>query len=51
MVNKSYKEDNIMVAGAPAKHIKNKEPWYTLDSTYMQRYKAVEYLKQKLNIN
>lgn len=51
VVNKSYKEDNIMIAGVPAKYIKNKEPWYTLDSTYMQRYKAVEYLKQKMNIN
>lgn len=50
VVNKSFNEDNIMIAGAPAKYIKEKKPWYTLDSLYYGRMEAVERLKEKYNI-
>lgn len=51
VVNKSFEDNNIMIAGAPAKYIKNKESWYTLDSTYMLRRESVESLKRKLIID
>lgn len=48
VVNKSYSDDNAMIAGAPAHFIKEQEPWY--NDGYYSRYLQVEALKQKMNI-
>lgn len=51
VVNKSFPEGNMMIAGAPAKKIKDAEAWYIRDGlTYQQKVEAVEALKQKMNI-
>lgn len=48
VVNKSYAGNNALIAGAPAKYIKDKEPWY--DGKYLWRKEQVEMLKKKMNI-
>ena len=48
VVNKSYTGNNALIAGAPAKYIKDKEPWY--DGKYLWRMEQVEILKQQMNI-
>lgn len=48
VVNKSYSDDNAMIAGTPAHFIKEQEPWY--NDGYYSRYLQVEALKQKMNI-
>ena len=48
VVNKSYTGDNALIAGAPAKYIRNKEPWY--DGKYLWRKEQVEILKQQMRI-
>ena len=49
VVNKSFEEDNIMIAGAPAKVIKSSEPWYVRDGLmYKERIDKIENLKSKI---
>lgn len=49
VVNKSFNEDNIMIAGAPAKKIKSSEPWYVRDGQiYQDRIKLIEDLKSRV---
>lgn len=48
VVNKSYSGDNALVAGAPAKYIKEKEPWYC--GKYLWRMEQVKLLKKQMNI-
>ena len=51
VVNKDFKDGNVMIAGAPARIIKNSEPWYIRDGeTFYNRVKAVEDLKFLLKI-
>lgn len=51
VVNKSFTESNIMIAGAPAKYIKNTDAWYKRDgSKYTDRVNAIEQLKRDLNL-
>ena len=51
VVNKNFEKDNIMIAGAPAKEIKNMEPWYIRDGEkFHQRVIACERLKEKMQI-
>ena len=48
VVNKSFDEDNIMIAGAPAKLIKSAQPWYIRDGIeYSQKVEFIEKLKQE----
>lgn len=49
VVNKSFETDNIMVAGAPAKYIKESLPWYNRDGkSFIERVNKVEDLKIKM---
>lgn len=48
VVNKSYMGNNALIAGAPAKYIKEQEPWY--GGKYLHRKEQVEILKLKMNI-
>ena len=49
VVNKSFEEDNIMIAGAPAKKIKSSEAWYIRDGRmYQERIQKIENLKSKI---
>lgn len=48
VVNKSYAGNNALIAGAPAKYIKDKESWY--DGKYLWRKEQVEMLKKNMNI-
>ena len=51
VVNKSFNEDNVMIAGAPAQIIKKTESWYNRDGeVYKDRVKKVEELKYKMNL-
>lgn len=51
VVNKSFEEGNIMIAGSPAKYIKNSDAWYVRDGqTYISRVNAVEKLKREMGI-
>jgi len=51
VVNKSFFEDNIMIAGAPAKIIKPSQPWYVRDGQmYSDRVKKIEELKSQMAI-
>ena len=48
VVNKSYTDDNALIAGTPAQYIKDKDPWY--EGKYLWRKEQVEMLKRKMNI-
>ena len=51
VVNKSFKEGNIMIAGAPARQIKPMDAWYIRDGkSYVDKVKAVESLKIKMEL-
>lgn len=51
VVNKSFTEGNMMIAGAPAREIKSMDPWYIRDGKlYLERVKAVENLRLKMGI-
>ena len=51
VVNKPFVEGNIMIAGAPAKHIKPMDAWYIRDGkSFIDKVKAVEQLKLKMKI-
>lgn len=48
VVNKSFEEDNVMIAGSPAKVIKSSQPWYIRDGIeYSQKVEFIEKLKQE----
>lgn len=47
VVNKSFPEGNIMIAGAPAKYIKDSESWYDRDGL-KERVERIEDLKKKM---
>lgn len=46
LVNKSFTENNILLAGMPARIVKESEPWYKRDS-FTNEVEAIESLKQK----
>lgn len=51
VVNKSFIESNMMIAGAPAKLIKPMDAWYIRDGqSYLHRVKAVEEFKNKMKL-
>lgn len=51
VVNKSFEDGNIMIAGAPAIKIKDAEAWFIRDGIDIQkRVEAVEDLKKRMNI-
>lgn len=51
VVNKSFADGNMMIAGAPAKQIKPMEAWYIRDGQYYsEKVKAVEELKKRMKI-
>ena len=51
VVNKSFIESNMMIAGAPAKIIKPMDAWYIRDGqSYLDRVKAVEEFKNKMKL-
>lgn len=51
VVNKSFPEGNVMIAGAPARIIKDDVPWYIRDGEqYKSKVEAVEYLRHKMNL-
>lgn len=48
VVNKSFEEGNMMIAGAPAKYIKAEKPWYERDGKeFVEKVNAVEKLKSE----
>lgn len=49
VVNKSYEGDNALIAGIPAKYIKDTEAWYIRDH-FEDRINKVENLKQKMRL-
>lgn len=51
VVNKSFVDGNIMIAGAPAKIIKPMDAWYIRDGQiFSERVNAIEKIKQKMNL-
>lgn len=51
VVNKNYEKSNAVLAGIPAKFIKESELWYSRDGIeFERRQKACEELKRKMNI-
>ena len=50
LVNKSFPDGNVMIAGAPAKIIKPTEAWYVRDG-FTDRVQRIEALKTKMNLN
>lgn len=51
VVNKSFEDGNIMIAGAPAKMIKPMDAWYIRDGkSFIDKVKAIENLKIKMKI-
>ena len=47
VVNKSFLQNNIMIAGAPVKYIKDTEPWYVRDGEkFLNRVQKIERLKK-----
>ena len=51
VVNKSFIEGNMMIAGTPAKYIKPMDAWYVMDGkVYADKVKAVEILKEKMKL-
>ncbi|MBT2163551.1 LbetaH domain-containing protein [Zobellia barbeyronii] len=52
MVNKSFKESNILLAGLPATLRKESLPWYKRDGeTYETRIERIKELRKELNLN
>ena len=52
MVNKSFKESNILLAGLPAALKKETLAWYKRDGEiYERRVEQIEQLKKELNLN
>ena len=50
LLNKTIDRDNVMVAGCPAKIIKESEPWYIRDGEeFSRRVNECENLRKKLN--
>lgn len=50
VVNKSF-GSNIMIAGAPAKEIKESQAWYIRDGeSYYKKFHKIEELKRKMNL-
>ena len=50
VVNKDFREGNVMIAGAPAKVIKRTDPWYIRDGEiFYSRVKAIENMKSNQN--
>lgn len=47
-VNKSFKENNILLVDCPAKIIKTLEPWYNLNENYKNRIIEIEMLKKNV---
>ena len=45
LVNKSYKENNVLIGGAPARVIKTEAPWYVRDN-FEQKVNDIEKLKK-----
>ena len=51
VVNKSVEQDNVMIAGAPAKVIKSSIPWYERDGTsFKDRVLMVDKLKMDMGL-
>ncbi len=50
MVNKDFIEPNCMIAGSPARIIKETIPWYIRDNREI-RVKSAELLREKMNVN
>ena len=50
LVNKSFPDGNVMIAGAPAKIIKPAQAWYVRDG-FTDRIESIEKLKIEMNIN
>ncbi len=51
VVNKEFTQNDIMVAGAPAKYIKDAQAWYIRDGElYHNRVKAIEALRKQLDL-
>ena len=51
VVNKTFDQNNIMIAGTPAKYIKDTEAWYIRDGEkFRHRVELIEKLKESLNI-
>lgn len=51
LVNKSFKEGNVLIGGMPAKIIKQAEAWYIRDGlSFLQKVKQVESLRKKMNL-
>lgn len=49
LVNKSYLQGNVLLAGTPAKVIKPSDPWYIRDGEqYSQRVENVEELRKRM---
>ncbi len=50
IVNKSF-ESNIMIAGSPARKIKDTEAWYVRDGeSYTRKVQLIEELKSSMNL-
>ena len=51
VVNKSFEKDSIMIAGAPARYIKDALPWYIRDGeSFLDRVNKVENLKKQFGL-
>lgn len=51
VVNKDFEEGNVMIAGAPARIIKNADAWYVRDgSFYASKVKQIEILKNEIGV-
>lgn len=51
VVNKDFEEGNVMIAGAPARIIKDAEAWYVRDgSAYKSKVEKIENLKKTMRV-
>lgn len=51
VVNKDFEDGNKMIAGAPARIIKDAEPWYVKDgSAYVSKVEKIEELRRKMKL-
>lgn len=51
VVNKSFFEDNLLIAGVPATIIKKTEPWFLRDGiSFVERRNKIEELKELMNL-
>lgn len=48
VVNKSFLDNNALIAGMPARYIEEKDAWYMEDSKYLWRHQQVEQLKLRM---